>query len=123
MYTEMKKVIKFLLLLVVVAAVMIQAVALIKCEILTKKHYSEFEFAYKSNTMLGDMEYFKVLSCDETTARVYYVEEGNTVASVLTFEKENDAWVETRWDTIWSTRGSASDVIWPYWWHFIYGGF
>ena len=42
---------------------------------------------------------------------------------VLTFENRNGNWVETSWETVWSTTGSASKVIYPYWWHFIYGGF
>lgn len=45
------------------------------------------------------------------------------MGNVLSFEKVDNNWKETNWDTIWSASGSASDVIWPYWWHFIYGGF
>lgn len=73
--------------------------------------------------MLGDMEYFKVLECSDNSAKVYYVSKNMSGADVLTFAKINGKWTETRWNTIWSTTGSASEVIWPYWWHFIYGGF
>ena len=38
-------------------------------------------------------------------------------------EKKDGVWQEIAWETIWSTSGSASEVIYPYWWHFIYGGF
>lgn len=122
----LKKYVKIIFLVILGLAVIIQAAALIKCEILTRRYCSDFEYAYKNNTMLADEEYdFKVLDCDGANARVYYVSKGKTDAHVLTFEKRNANanWVETKWETIWSTSGSASEVIWPYWWHFIYGGF
>ena len=103
--------------------------SLIKCEVLTHQHYDEFKDAYKQNTMLGDMEYFKVLNYSPYLtydfAQVYYVSKGNTAGNVLTFKLNNDTdlWEEISWSTIWSTTGSASEVIYPYWWHFIYCGF
>ncbi len=106
----------------IAALVLLQTIALIKCEILTNRYYADFEYAYRDNSMLGEMETFKVLNCDGQTARVYYIEAGKTMAHVLTFEKVDGAWQETGWRCIWSTTGSASEVIWPYWWHFIYGG-
>lgn len=118
-----KKCIKWTLISVVIILIAIQSNALINCEILTRKYYSDFEYAYKDNTMLGEMEYFKVLECDGTKAKVYYVSKGKIEADVLSFEKVDDKWKETGWDVIWSTAGSASEIIWPYWWHFIYGGF
>ena len=102
--------------------VVIQSISLIKCEILTNRYASDFEFAYQNNTMLGKMESFKVLECDGQTAQVYYIEDGKTLAHVLTFEKVDGNWEEISWWCVWSTTGSASEVIWPYWWHFIYGG-
>ena len=117
---------KKLILIIVIVAIMIPAVfwgaALIKCEILTQKYYADFEQAYMQNTMLGEMEYFKVLNCDRDTAEVYYVSKGMTGADVLTFENNNGTWTEISWQTIWSAWGTASEVIYPYWWHFIYGG-
>ncbi len=79
--------------------------------------------------MLGDMEYFKVLSYNFHrtwgVAQVYYVGEGHSGGDVLTlqYNYEKNLWEEISWRTIWSgVGGSASEVIWPYWWHFIYGG-
>lgn len=96
---------------------------LIKHDVLTLIYYDDFKNAHNSNTMLaGEMEYFKVLSCSDEKAEVYYVSKDMSMANVLTFEKQDGAWSEIRWDTIWSASGSASEVIWPYWWHFIYGG-
>ena len=114
------------ILAIVIAAIIIPiafwGASLIKCEILTDRYYDDFKQAYKQNTMLGEMEYFKVLSCDENTAKVYYVSKDMMDANVLTFKKQDDTWQEISWETIWSATGSASEVIYPYCWHFIYGG-
>ena len=102
--------------------------ALIKCEVLTQQHYDEFKDVYQQDTMLGDMVYFKVLSYflyRSNIAQVYYVGKGHAGGDVLTFRYnyEKDSWERISSATIWSgVGGSASEVIWPYWWHFIYGG-
>jgi len=96
--------------------------SLIKCETLTRKHFYDFQAAYTQNTMLGEMEYFKVLNCNGNTAEVYYVSKGMTGGNVLTFKNNDGAWEEISWRTIWSASGSASEVVYPYWWHFVYGG-
>ncbi len=113
-------IISFFILLI---PVLIWISSLVKCEVLTQKYYDDFALAYTQTTMLGDMEYFKVLRCDGETAEVYYVSKGRAGADVLTFENRNGNWVGTSWEAVWSTSGSASDVIYPYWWHFIFGGF
>ena len=113
---------KILIGSLVLILVLIWVASLIKCEILTHTYFTDFEFAYTQNTMLGDMEYFKVLSCNGEVASVYYVENDMSMAHVLTFENTDGTWMETGWEVIWSTSGSASQVIYPYWWHFIYGG-
>lgn len=110
-----------IVLIIIFALIVFWGGSLIKCEILTRKYYNDFQYAYTDNTMLGEMEYFKVLNCDNEKAEVYYVSKDMTGANVLTFEKQNDIWIQTEWKTIWSTTGSASEVIYPYWWHFIYG--
>jgi len=112
----------FLIIPILVIPIVIWISSLIKCEILTNKYHDDFAQAYTQNTMLGEMEYFKVLSCDESTAEVYYVSKGMTDANVLTFKHTDGVWQEISWKTIWSTSGGASEVIYPYWWHFIYGG-
>lgn len=98
--------------------------ALIRCEVLTYRHYDEFKEAYKQNTMLPDtMAAFKVLDYSDASARVYYLGEGHSGGDILEFEFKDGAWQESRWTTVWSSSGSASGVVWPYWWHCIYGGF
>jgi hypothetical protein len=112
----------WILIICLAVTVLIQSIALIRCEMLTNRYHSDFEFAYKNNAMLGEMESFKVLECDGQTAQVYYVAEGKTDAHALTFEKVDGNWMETGWRCIWSATGSASEAVWPYWWHVIYGG-
>lgn len=125
----MKIKIKYGIIGFILCLITIHVHSLIKCEILTHKHYDEFKDAYKQNTMLGDMEYFKVLNYSPYRtydfAQVYYVSKGHTAGHVLTYalNYDTDVWEEISWSTIWSTTGSASEVIYPYWWHFIYGGF
>ena len=117
----MKRILKIVLIAIIIL-LLLWGFALVKCEILTHIYYDDFEQAYAQNTMIGEIEYFKVLKCNGNIAEVYYVGEGMSMGNVLTFENNNGIWSETSWNTIWSTSGSASDVIYPYWWHFIYGG-
>ena len=125
----MKIKIKYFVIGIITGLVCVWVGSLIKCEVLTYLHYDEFKDAYKQNTMLGDMEYFRVLDYSPyrtfDLAQVYYVSKGKTAGNVLTFKLNYDTnlWEEISWSTIWSTSGSASEVIYPYWWHFIYGGF
>lgn len=99
-------------------------ISLAKCELLTLKHGSEFAEIYKENTMLSEQQYWKVLGYSDQIARVYYVGMNHSSANILTFQNMDGQWrYDGEWETIWSTSGSASQSIWPYWWHFIYGGF
>ena len=117
-YTGKRKYIKKSFIFVLFILLVLQMSAVIKIEILTAKYYD----IYKSNTMLGEMDSFKVLEYDGATAKVYYISKNKTSGDVLSFANVDGAWEETYWETIWSKSGSASDVIWPYWWHFIYAG-
>lgn len=120
-----KKVKRTIIIVFAISAlvVAIWVIALIRCEILTHLHYDEFAEAYQQNTMLSDkMETFKILDYSDTSATVYYIGEGYCGADVLEFEWQDGVWNESDWRTIWSASGSASEVIWPYWWHFVYGG-
>lgn len=99
---------------------LIWGVSLAKCEIFTWIHGNEFAETDKLNTILGDIEYWKVIDYSENQARVYYVSINYSGGDILTFVKENGVWKYSNWDTVWSTSGNADKVIWPYWWHFFY---
>ena len=95
---------------------------LIHCEILTAQYFDNFGLAYTENTILGDLEYFKVVRCNGKSAQVYYVTENKTSGNVIDYVYEDGKWQQMSWSTVWSDSGSASDVLFPYVWHFIYGG-
>lgn len=98
--------------------------ALLRCEILTFMHYKEFNMIYQEDTMIGEIECLKVLKYEDQKALIYYVSVNKTGGDIVEFYKKNGDWIFCKWKTVWSgSGGSASGVIWPYWWHFIYGGF
>lgn len=119
-----KKMIRWFVLSPIIIFLVIWLFSLAKCEVLTIMHGNEFSEIYKENTMIGEIDYLKVLNYSDNFARVYYVSEDRSSANILIFIRESDVWKYHAWETtVWSSSGSASDVIWPYWWHFIYGGF
>ena len=117
MNKHVKKIPVYLILTIVVIFLAVWVASLLKCEILTRKYHDDFAEAYKSNTMIGDMDFFKVISCDGEEAEVYYVSAKG--AALLKFDMQDGAWVETAWDMVWSKSGSADGAVWPYWWHVI----
>ena len=117
----MKTKIKYLIIGFILCLIITYMFSLVKCEVLTKKHYDEFKDAYKQNTMLGEMEFIKVLEYETCgISKVYYVSKGKSAGNVLTFVYDDGNWKEVSWNTIWSNTGSADDVIYPYFWHWIY---
>ena len=117
----MKKYIRRLFLYIPLSVVLLFLVvwgaSLLKCEILTSKYSAELENAHIENTMIGDVDSFKVLYCNGEKAEIYYLCNDNTASFILNFEKQNNEWKETSWDCIWSKQGSADKILWPYWWH------
>lgn len=92
---------------------------LLKCEILTAMH--EKNFTRKDViALLGDEQICKVIEYSENEAKVYYVSTQKTMGNLLTFIREDCVWRIKNWNTIWSKDGNADNIIWPYWWHFIY---
>ena len=120
---KVAKIVKIFFIAILSLFLIIWLAALMKCEVLTLLNREEFETIYKENTMIGNIDYLKVLEYSEEYARVYYVSENRSAGVILSFVKQGDKWKYDNWErTVWSATGSASEVIWPYWWHIIYGG-
>ncbi len=100
--------------IIVVIGLLLWIGSLIKCEILTHCYESQFQELYKDNTMLNEIDYLKVLGYTSDTARIYYVAKGRSSGNILVFNKENDRWSCTSWETVWSKSGSADGFVWPY---------
>lgn len=79
-YTGKRKYIKKSFIFVLFILLVLQMSAVIKIEILTAKYYDIFQDAYKSNTMLGEMDSFK--------EKVTLCEYNNMWAEL--FQKEQD---------------------------------
>ena len=85
-----------------------------KCEVLTYQHGQEFETLYKENTMIGEVDYLKVLDYSDTSARIYYVGINRSDGNTVKYVKQKGQWVCEEWETVWSKTGSADGFVWPY---------
>lgn len=93
--------------------------SLARCEILTLLHGREFWNSSQENTMIAPIKFLKVLNYSDTQARIYCVSDGDSMGNIL-FMKKSENWECVNWETVWSTSGTADNVVWPYWWHFFY---
>ena len=73
-----------------------------------------FENSYKQTNMIGGIAYYKVFYCIKGKAKIYYVEQGHSAGHYVWFEKKNEKWKMTKWETVWSEYGSASGITIPY---------
>jgi len=106
---------KKFLLNVILVVLLIWGISILKCEVLTWQYGSQFEIVYRENTMMGEIDYLKVLDYSEESARVYYVSKNHSGGDVLIFSKQNGLWKYDKWErTVWSKTGSADGFIWPY---------
>lgn len=121
MKKHLKRLPAYVIIFGLLAFLVVWCISMFRIESLTSEYYSDFEYSYLQNTMIDDVEYFKVMECDGITAKVYYVTE--TDGSLLYFEKTEDGWNQSRWETVWAENGSASGVIWPFWYQGFITGF
>ena len=85
----------------------------IRAEYLTFRYGNEFIGLEQQTGILYSSTYHKVIEYSEKEATVFYVS-SNTDGNVITFKKENNAWILDTWKTIWSFYGSADQFYWPY---------
>lgn len=100
-------------------------VDLVRIEYLTLRHGNEFHDIIQAECNIDAGGYYKVLDYKHLKyGRIYCVVKNDKIhyASEMIILDNGDKDIVFN-DTVWSTSGSASEVIWPYWWHFIYGGF
>ena len=110
----MKKILIATLIICISPFLIIWGSSILKCEILTYRYGNQFSTIYRENTMIGDIDYLKILNYSDSEAQVYYVSENRSGGDVLIFCKENNEWKTISWKTIWSKTGSADGFVWPY---------
>ena len=79
----MKNIIKNILLLPITVFLIVWGASLLKCSVLTIMHGKEFETAYTENTMIGGIDYLRILEYSENFAKVYYVSKNRSGGNVL----------------------------------------
>lgn len=121
-----RKTLKIIFLTTFVTFMVIWIFTLLKCEFLTALYGEEFYFISENEEYsYGEIDYLKVMKYNDKYAKVYFIYNGyngNDIAFVVDFNKKDGQWAHSYPHTIWATKGSASEVIFPYFWHFIYGG-
>ncbi len=112
----MNKYKKYVFIVIILLVLSIWLIPFVKCETLTLLHGNEFKGQEEQTHMIADMGELKtkVLDYSNETARVYYVDSRG--GSIVDLKKENDDWIMSAWDTVWSDMGSAGGMQWPYFW-------
>jgi hypothetical protein len=88
-----------------------------KVVLLTIKYEDMYPCPVEIVSMCGDADYIRVLKHTETSAEVYYVDTERTVGSTAIFAFQNGNWLFQEWRTIWSSTGSSSEYVWPFFYH------
>ena len=112
---RLKPIIKFAVLVILVALLLIWMVDLVKCEYLSFRYSEQFESLYLEYTMFRTPKYIKVIDYTDTEATVYYI--SPKFGGNLVYYKRKDvksAWEFANWKTVWSSSGSADGIVWPY---------
>jgi len=116
----MKK-LKYIPLVIIILFLVFWLISVIKVELLTWKHVSEFAIPDEVIAWTGEWNNTKVIDYTNDYARVYnnfgsHLKSGAAGFST-NFTKENGTWEYESWGAVWSSYGSADDFVWPYWYH------
>ena len=123
-----KRIILWILALIVTISVLIWVGALMKNSILTSIHKDEIRSLQflESEEPLPEFDWYRITSYSDSTIKIYYV---NTygkgmdmeykVGGEIVFTKTPNGWYHTDIvdSILWSGSGSADNYIWPYWHH------
>lgn len=110
----MKKNLKIICLIIVAALLWAWGVSFLKAEYLTCRHGDEFADLWTATNMLSGIDELRVLSYSRRKAKVYYVGAERSNGNIYWFVRDGDTWQFDRWDTVWSSSGSADGIMWPY---------
>lgn len=94
----------------------------IKNECLTCLYGKEFIGHEVESGWYRKADTMKVIQFTRTEAKIYYVCDNFTSGNIYTFVKdEAGRWELDRWKTVWKSSGNVSKMMWPYFWHAVYG--
>ena len=117
---SIKKVVLFVLILVIVAWI----AQLFVCDLLTLKYASDIDACRECEECsywIDDTFSAKVISRNRTETKIYYFNEDMGVLVThdnLATEESTSLHIDL--DTLWSASGNADRLVWPYWYHCFY---
>lgn len=107
----MRKVVTTIFVILLACFLLIWVGTIVKCEILTMRHGSEFLMFDEVNLA----EKFKILKYNNDFARIYCVSKNRASGNIFTFRKVGGKWNYDKWEHgVWSKSGTADGFIWPY---------
>ena len=114
----MRKFIKRAVLLGLLAVFAVWGISILKCEILTASHASEFEDEYIQEDIVVPADCIKILFYSDEYARVYY--ECGSSADIIDFRFRDGRWHFMRRLSIKSDGDSRPKrFVWPYLWYYL----
>lgn len=90
--------------------------SLIKCELLTCVHGSEFTIPDEVTSWIGNSGSTKIIGYSDQSAKIYYYYLNDYYSVEIDFIKNNSIWQYKTWRSVWSS-GSADGASWPYFHH------
>ena len=123
-----KRIIVFILVLILTIPLLIWCGALAKNGILTAMHKDEIENLefLESQEQLPEFDWYRITSYSDEVIKIYYVNtlgKGTNgeykIGGEMIFSKTPNGWEHTDMvrSILWSGSGSADNYIWPYWHH------
>ena len=105
------------LLITLVFVTLIWVLEISKCEFLTMIHGNEF-MEFDEISMSSE---YKILQYSNNQARIYCINKDHSNGTIHRFINNNGIWKYDNWENGgWSKTGTASGIVWPYWWHSIF---
>ncbi len=114
----MRKFIKKVILFGILAALVFWGIAVLKCEIYTASHASEFEDEYVQEDIVVPADSIKILFYSDEYAQVYY--ECGDRADIIDFRYRDKKWYLMRRVSVKEEGDSRPKrFVWPYLWYYL----